>query len=226
MFEEILKKLDLSESEAKMYLVLLENGTLSIQDISMLSKINRTTLYNVAESLINKGLIKEKNEGGRGKKIKKYSPLSPEDLLIMVSKLEQKQKNIHSDIEKLVPDLIKLSSDTHRPRITLFDGEEGVKNIFPSLINNEAGDILRRMSHVRAKKTTNGIQVKGIENLKEDTKDDYDLNIYLNRVSISSQNKKFGIMIENQEIASIVKALFDLASQDKTKSPPKAQKSS
>ena len=56
---DILKKLGLEDKEIKVYLILLKSGKLRPSAISRLTKINRATVYNVAKSLLSKGLIAE-----------------------------------------------------------------------------------------------------------------------------------------------------------------------
>lgn len=61
MLEKYLQEIGLSEKEAQIYLALLQVDNDSIQGLSNRTKINRTTLYPVLESLSKKGLVSEIN---------------------------------------------------------------------------------------------------------------------------------------------------------------------
>lgn len=60
MFEKeifLLNKLGLTDSEAKVYLALLKNGSASGYEASKISAVPRSKIYNILESLITKGFI-------------------------------------------------------------------------------------------------------------------------------------------------------------------------
>jgi sugar-specific transcriptional regulator TrmB len=60
-----LKDFSLTKDEAKIYLVLLENGRLSVLQISRLTNIGRTKVYRLLDSLLNKDLVtQEVGENG------------------------------------------------------------------------------------------------------------------------------------------------------------------
>ena len=68
MFEQFLEEIGLSEKEAKIYLALLQVDSALISDLAEKTKINRTTVYPVLESLAKKGLVSELQEGKKMKK--------------------------------------------------------------------------------------------------------------------------------------------------------------
>ncbi len=52
-----LKQLGLSETEAKLYIVLLKSGSLTVAELAESAKINRTAAYSHINSLLEKGII-------------------------------------------------------------------------------------------------------------------------------------------------------------------------
>ncbi len=83
----LLNKIGLNDSEAKVYLTLLQNGSISGYEASKLSGISRSKVYLILESLIKKGYIMytqlEKNN--------KYSALPIKEI---VSKVESETKEV------------------------------------------------------------------------------------------------------------------------------------
>ena len=67
LIEEI-QKLGLNSYEAKVYLALLERASLSVSEVSKLSKVPRTRVYDVLNDLVTNGLASLKPG-----KYKKYS---------------------------------------------------------------------------------------------------------------------------------------------------------
>ena len=96
-----LAKLDLKDSEIKIYISLLSTGKASISDISRKTSINRTTVYSPLESLLKKGLLFKTTN----KKRILYSAENPKKIISILKaekrQLDQKQKNI----EKIIPEL-------------------------------------------------------------------------------------------------------------------------
>ena len=59
MLEKYLQEIGLSDKEASVYVALLQVDNDSVLDLAKRTKINRTTIYPVLESLAKKGLISE-----------------------------------------------------------------------------------------------------------------------------------------------------------------------
>ncbi|MBA3724618.1 MAG: helix-turn-helix domain-containing protein [Candidatus Levybacteria bacterium] len=52
-----LKKLDFSETEAKLYITLLQKGSMTVSELAKKAKLNRTAAYGYINTLIDKGVI-------------------------------------------------------------------------------------------------------------------------------------------------------------------------
>ncbi len=68
MIEKYLLSIGFSVKEIKVYLSSLELGESSVLDISKNSRINRTTIYPIIDSLTKKGLISLIQKGKNSKK--------------------------------------------------------------------------------------------------------------------------------------------------------------
>lgn len=59
----LLKNFDFTESEAKAYISLVKNGTCSGYEVSKLSGVPRSKIYNILENLYNKGFVTNTRDG-------------------------------------------------------------------------------------------------------------------------------------------------------------------
>lgn len=125
-----LKKIGLSENEAKVYLALLELGTATTQQIADKSGIKRTTIYVQIEALMKAGLVTSfEKETTKGKAAKTYfRGEDPEHLKNLVEN-EKKQAEEHkSMLDSVLPGLGSLYlSQGQRPRVRFFEGLEGLQ---------------------------------------------------------------------------------------------------
>jgi HTH-type transcriptional regulator, sugar sensing transcriptional regulator len=116
----IFKQSGLSDKEAKVYLALLEAGVGTVFKIAQVTKIKRPSVYVVLESLTNKGFATKIPN-------RKTSTYSPGDPAILAAQLSTTAKNFR----ELLPYLQTLMSRLpNRPKISFYDTEEAVWNIY------------------------------------------------------------------------------------------------
>lgn len=115
-----LKKLGLSEGEAKVYLATLELGEANVHRIAQKARLKRTTVYGLVDSLKEMGLIKLTRIGKRNI----YYANDPgrfRDIAEERTRLS----------ESLVPALVAIAGiGDKKPKILYFDGTEGMKNLY------------------------------------------------------------------------------------------------
>ncbi len=75
-----LERLGLSEKEAAVYLAALQSGPSSVQELSRLSMVKRTSVYHVIESLLSRGLVQWELRGAKEQLVAK-DPTALERLL-------------------------------------------------------------------------------------------------------------------------------------------------
>ncbi|MEI7511294.1 MAG: helix-turn-helix domain-containing protein [Candidatus Peregrinibacteria bacterium] len=137
MVQKFLRSLGLSEKETLVYLAGLELGTQPISIIAKKLGLQRTTLYNIVDSLAKKGLGYKAEKWG----MTVFSIASPENLMAY---LEREKKEYTKSIEKKQEDLqdflpALLSLETHhcsKPKIRFYEGEKGVREAYEGTLQS------------------------------------------------------------------------------------------
>lgn len=114
--EDELKEYGLTDKEIKIYLTSLKIGESTTNKISQISKISRTTIYDIFENLKNKGLAYS------FKKEKKiyFGVVNPEKL---INNLEQKKDLI----QNILPQLNQIKNQNYnKPIIEMYEGKTGI----------------------------------------------------------------------------------------------------
>lgn len=127
----MLEEFGLTKTEEKVYLALLKRGESSASDIIKKTQLHRTTVYDVLERLIEKGLAGSiiKN------KIKYYSPANPSKFLDIATEEKTKAEEKQKLAKKIFNDLstIKGNSKT-KSMAQIFVGVKGQKTIMNDII--------------------------------------------------------------------------------------------
>lgn len=236
-----LKKIGLSDKEARVYLAGLELGKASIQDIAKKSGVNRTTVYVMAASLEKRGLMKTMKVG---KRIFFVSE-SPDTFLEVLKKSKKEIEETEAEIKDILPELKSLFNIAPgRPKIRFFEGEEVYGRVLEDLFESGAKEFLEiidadlarsfvseEKSKIHYKKRIErGIRLKAIYTRKDGPfrnklelneerfieKDKFpvsgDVFIYGDRVGMSSVGQtNIGVIIESKEISNTMRTLFNLA---------------
>jgi sugar-specific transcriptional regulator TrmB len=120
MRQKILEELGLTSSEAKIYLVLLEQGASLAGIISRNTGIHRRSVYDAIERLIQKGLVSYIKSNNR----KYFEAVDPERLMEIIHKREE-------DIKSVLPELKMLQKMREGKNETLFfRGKAALKSAF------------------------------------------------------------------------------------------------
>jgi len=127
-----LKQYGLDDREAALYLACLELGPSLVWRIARKANIKRTTVYLVAESLKQKGLLSEfRNKHGIN-----YVAEPPEYL---IENLKMRQQRIQG----IIPELRALSNrEITKPRITFYEGKEGIREVCDDSLRKENTEVL------------------------------------------------------------------------------------
>lgn len=132
-FNSMLKTLEfsgLTSNESLVYLTLLQIGPSMAGRISKKSEINRTSTYDVLDSLFKKGLITYTIRSNK----KWFECIDPETLLELVKEREE-------DVRNLLPALQKIyKKPDEKHGVTLYYGTRGVKSVF-QMILREAKEV-------------------------------------------------------------------------------------
>jgi len=123
MLEKYLQEIGLGDKEATVYAALLQVDNDSVLDLSKKTKINRTTIYPVLDSLAKKGLISEVKVD---KKIR-YQAEPPERLETYVERQKVVLEEQSKRLKDIIPQLKGVQRESgERPVVKYFEGREGI----------------------------------------------------------------------------------------------------
>jgi sugar-specific transcriptional regulator TrmB len=125
-FANLLKNLDLSNIQIKIYLSVLKNGMSSVLDISKDIKINRSQIYLDASILLEKGFLELATKKTR--KFLAVSPLRIRNIIESKSKKLEELNNILKDVNDFF-DKNKIK-DENDFEIKIYEGVNQVKKAF------------------------------------------------------------------------------------------------
>src|SRR3990167_359242 len=230
-----------SENESAVFLALLELGRGTVTQITRKAGLNRTTGYDILDSLVLKGLA---NVSGKEPK-QEYNSESPDRLVVILEKQAQEAEKRISEIKKIIPDLKSIHTVAGRPKVRFYEGVQGLKDVYEDTLTSHeeirayatVDDMHRALPGYFPKyykrRAGKGIHIRAIipatpigrERALHD-KDEFretafvpsdkyyfspEINIYDNKVMIASWREQLGIIIESAEIADAMKKMYELA---------------
>ena len=233
----LLKTLGFTDSEAKIYLLALEKGPSSVQDLAKIAKVSRVTTYAVIETLSARGLMSNVQKG----KKTLYAAESPERLVSFVhTRVRQMESTLH-EVESLIGDL-KLLQRGEKPVVKMFEGKEGLAAVHDDILTSHP-DTIYEMTNVdalyslfpkeyfapyRKELEKRKIKSKGIGIYSQPLASREDVHvvhlspkdasffgsiaIYNNKVALTTlQGKNISILIESEIVAQCMKEMLRFA---------------
>lgn len=231
----------LSARQADVYLALLELGRGTVSEIARGAGINRTTAYDLLDSLIEKGLA---SISGHEPK-QEYMAESPDRLAVHLKREAQAAAGRAEVAEKAIPQLKSLHNVAGRPKVMFYEGKEGLERVYEDTLTSHepirayanVEDMHKALPHYfpgyYKRRAGKGISARGIlsanpagyerarhnaEEARESAivpADKYpfspEINIYDDKIMIASWREKLGIIIQSKEIAEAMKSIFELA---------------
>ncbi|MFH1451761.1 MAG: helix-turn-helix domain-containing protein [archaeon] len=130
---EKLKKIGLTDGELNVYETLLTHGESTKTNLSKLSKVSPSKIYDVAQRLIQKGIISSVKKQG----VAHFKASKPERLLDLINEKEKEISKEKEIVKDLLPTLTK-KYDTQESEIDIntFYGWNGLKTAFLTLENS------------------------------------------------------------------------------------------
>jgi HTH-type transcriptional regulator, sugar sensing transcriptional regulator len=245
MINSLLKQLNFSEKESRVYLALIELGSTKAAEIAKKTSLNRTSVYDLLEVLLQKGLASKYKKGSTTL----FNALDPKQLLNYLEReKEETAKNIEKQKQKvseLLPQLISLQNIyTTKPKVQFFEGEkgmreayedtltsreiilayanvetmhEGLPNFFPEYYKRRA----EKKIFIRAIMPRNELSLERVKYNQEEMRDTRllpenemtfspEVNIYNNKILVTSWKEKMAVIIESKELADLQKLTFNL----------------
>lgn len=120
-----LQQIGLNLNEARIYLALLNLGPSQAGKISKETEINRTTIYDSINRLIEKGLVSYTLQANK----KVFQAVSPSELLNQAKEKER-------IVEEILPELNKIFHESkEKEESNIFKGRKGIRSILNSILN-------------------------------------------------------------------------------------------
>lgn len=120
---QVFESIGFQKNEILIYLDLIRTGGSSAHEVSKRTKIHRSNVYDTLNKMIKKGIVIQSVE----KKVKKFHPISPKNLLNYV-----KQKEY--DLQKIIPEIEKIQGKPP-PKKRRIAMSEGIRS-FRIILNN------------------------------------------------------------------------------------------
>lgn len=239
--KETLIKAGFSANESAIFLALLQLGRGTVSQITRKAGLNRTTGYDILDSLVSKGLA---SVSGKEPK-QEYLAESPDHLVLILEKRAEETKNNISKIKKIIPELKSIHNVRGRPKVRFYEGTEGLKDVYEDTLTSH--EQIRAYANVNEmhqaligyfpkyyeRRAGKGISIRAIipdspigkHRASKDADEKREsalvpvekynfspeINIYDNKVMIASWREKLGIIIESAEIADAMKKIYELA---------------
>src|SRR4030042_3282975 len=121
---EILQELGLTQRESKVYLALLELGSTTTGPIIKRSEVPNSKIYEILESLQNKGLVSWITKG----KTKYFQATSPKHLLSLLKDKERRLEDVLPELE------MKQKLSQSQKSVELFEGVKAIRSMLQGLI--------------------------------------------------------------------------------------------
>ena len=132
---ETLKQIGLTESQARIYLYLIEHGQTTPTELADGTGEKRTTVYSLLERLASMGLVTEKPRG----KISAFTPNHPSALERLAEKRLRLAARQVKNLEASLPALTNFyNQHQNEPGVTTFYGGEGIRMIWDKVIATKA----------------------------------------------------------------------------------------
>src|SRR5688572_529214 len=119
-------KLGFEPEIADLYLALHTYGPQTISELSRNSKVERTRIYRLIDTLLDSNLIEVESHHKRG--VIKAAPIA--NLHILISKKEQELKGLQDELELIQQVLARNSLSSPATRVQFYSGPEGAKQMF------------------------------------------------------------------------------------------------
>jgi sugar-specific transcriptional regulator TrmB len=135
--DRVLQKIGLSQKEATVYLTTLRLGSQTAMNIAKYSGLNRTTVYDIFDGLIKKGLATKIDKGAAiyfqvtdPKNLIQYLEREKNDFIRQI----EKEKEEVSEILPAIQSIERVA--TSKPKVQFFEGEKGLREAYEDTLTS------------------------------------------------------------------------------------------
>jgi len=139
MYEQILARAGLTQEEARIYEILLEEGPQGAGELLRHVKpMKRGLLYKTLDRLTGRGLVIQKEVRGK----LQFGPQSPDSLALIAKEQAEEARKTAEAFGTALPELrAKYNLSNERPVIRFFEGKEGLREIYEDHLTSGAKDL-------------------------------------------------------------------------------------
>lgn len=148
-----LRKIGLSEKEARVYLLCLESGRTSVQNIALKSGMSRPTVYRILEALRHKDLVEKFTKSSKA-----IAAKSPDEILGMLRTEKRKVEEKEREFVRIIS-LLKNKYLGNENEIKFYAGKEGEKFLLDDFATTPEQKIFAVFSSV------SDSQINALENI-------------------------------------------------------------
>ncbi|MDP2750782.1 MAG: helix-turn-helix domain-containing protein [Nanoarchaeota archaeon] len=132
--KKVLQETGLAGNEVKVYLALLDLGSALAGEITKKSGVNRTTVYDALDKLIEKGLVSYAIKANR----KYFEAAPPERIVKYLDEKENAIKQKRDLISSILPELEARRKLSREPQeATIYKGKHGLKSIAEDVLKTK-----------------------------------------------------------------------------------------
>jgi sugar-specific transcriptional regulator TrmB len=137
---EKLQLLDMPRREAEVYLALLQKKDFAAPEISKITSVSRTKIYEILQNLVKKGLANESYKNG----IKFFSGISPDIVMKNISNEFDRKKIVADQLQEELMELKDANVGSSEPLdyIEILTEKEQIKERWLSIQNNTKEELL------------------------------------------------------------------------------------
>lgn len=218
MFQEKLREIGFSGSEATVYMELLKIGPQAVSTIAKRLGINRTTVYSILKSLEERGLVASYKNGS----VKYFLSNDPNCLVGYLDRKSRTFDYYRKELLSIMPEIREIAGeyDFKKPVVSFFEGKEAVRQVLDDI--PEVGVKL----YVCLEYKEESIPLSLIILEKEDIRSFFDsscgfdwnklksiISIYGDKLFILHliEGNEYGVVIQNKEIVDMHKKVFNVA---------------
>ncbi len=203
LIELELRKLGLSEKEAKVYLAGLELGPDSAQNIAHKAGLSRPTAYEIIKKLEAKGLFKETKD----KKKRHFSAQSPENILGILRTQRKEIDEKEREFIRIISTL-ELKCAGNKSGVKIYKNTEGLKTLYELLSFADTSEIIAVNSQDQLRPVFAKIKKRlGKLNIKELKINIRGALIIFDKAIFLPEGRKQGYLFENPVIINLLKNL-------------------
>ncbi|MDR1032659.1 MAG: hypothetical protein LBL84_01455 [Candidatus Nomurabacteria bacterium] len=142
--QDILKKAGLSDSQARSYVFLVENGATTPNQLVAATGESRTNAYMILDKLEKLGLAKKSENSQKAA----YLPLHPSGLESLAEKRRKVVENNERQVKNAIPELINyFNQHQNTPGVQIHYGQDGVKAVFERILSQNHTLYMVRSPH-------------------------------------------------------------------------------